>query len=70
MTSRKFPVPSPVASADNSSVLDDSLGQYVSIVFDQLLDILFRAGVMIGLLPAFLVPTILVSLIGITCGEL
>ncbi|KAG0635925.1 hypothetical protein HOY80DRAFT_892204 [Tuber brumale] len=50
--------------------LDNSLGVYVKVVFDQLLDIVFRAGVMTGLLPAFLFPTILVSLIGITCGEL
>jgi len=70
MTSRKFSVPSPAVSADSSSVLDGGLGSYVNMVFDLLLDILFRAGVMIGLLPAFLYPTILVSLIGVTCGEL
>jgi len=70
MTLRKFSVSSPAVSADNSSVLDDSLGEHVSVVFDLLLDILFRAGVMIGLLPAFLFPTILISLIGIICGEL
>ena len=70
MTSRKFSVPSPVVSADNSSALDDGLGTHVNNVFNLLLDILFRAGVMVGLLPAFLYPTILVSLIGVTCGEL
>ncbi|PWW78291.1 P-loop containing nucleoside triphosphate hydrolase protein [Tuber magnatum] len=56
--------------SNDIAALDNNLGPYVNIVFDQLLDIVFRAAVMTGLLPAFLLPTILVSFIGITCGEL
>ncbi|RPA89809.1 hypothetical protein L873DRAFT_1831877 [Choiromyces venosus 120613-1] len=56
--------------SNDISALDYNLGSYVHVVFDQLLDIVFRAGVTTSLLPAFLFPTVLVSLIGILCGEL
>ena len=42
----------------------------MQVVFDQLLDIFFRAVIMVSLIPAFMFPALAVSAIGITCGEL
>jgi hypothetical protein len=42
----------------------------MQVVFDQLLDIFFRAIVMVSLIPDFMLPALVVSIIGITCGEL
>ena len=60
----------PNAVANKRSSLDYSLGAYMQVVFDQLLDIVFRAVIMVSLIPAFMLPALVVSAIGITCGEL
>lgn len=56
-------------SNDIKSV-DGSLGPYLQGVLHQILDCAFRLVVMSGLIPAFFVPTVVVSVIGIVCGNL
>lgn len=56
-------------SNDIKSV-DSSLGAYLQQVFHQALECAFRLVVMSGLIPAFFVPTIAVSVAGIICGNL
>ncbi|RPB16599.1 hypothetical protein P167DRAFT_500063 [Morchella conica CCBAS932] len=56
-------------SNDVKSV-DSSLGAYLQQVFHQALECAFRLVVMSGLIPAFFIPTIAVSVVGIICGNL
>lgn len=56
-------------STDIKSV-DNNLGHYLQQVFHQALECSFRLIIMSALIPAFFIPTVVVSVIGIACGQM
>lgn len=56
-------------STDIKSV-DGSLGRYLQQVLHQVLECSFRLVVMSVLIPAFFIPIVVVSIVGITCGQM
>lgn len=56
-------------STDIKSV-DSSLGRYLQQVINQALECCFRLVVMSVLIPAFFIPIVVVSIVGITCGQM